>query len=489
MGTGSINEFAFSPCGHFLAVASQDGYLRVFNYDTMELVGIARSYFGGATCVCWSPDGKYVVFGGEDDLVTVYSPLDKRVVARGQGHKSWVTRVAFDRFNMSYGDVPDGLDFSGSDEEDAVAGGAMAVAAAAAAAAANSGHHHHHHHHPHHHHHSGHHHHHHHHHGGNSSHYRPRSSQTPSANSGDHGGGGGGQHVTCYRLGSVGEDTLLCLWDLTEDLLKKATLGCLASSSAGTSSLSNHNSLQQQQQKSLSPEATSSTASSSTAKSKKSGKDGGDSSEKNHTSLTQRLAALNLGGGSGGGGGSGSGGGGGGGGGNSGSGGKEHKRNFSLTASKSDKAKDKGGGGGSSGAATPTGGGATGAGTAGAEYVKLGSVKSYINEKRNFKKGWSVLNFSLFFCFVFVQAQCPRLMDVPLVEPLVSKKVSHERLTALAFLEECLVTACQDGYVCTWARPGRGVSESRVPPTSVCTVLDARLNVHVLLLRRCCWIL
>lgn len=22
-------------------------------------------------CVCWSPDGKYIVAGGEDDLVTV----------------------------------------------------------------------------------------------------------------------------------------------------------------------------------------------------------------------------------------------------------------------------------------------------------------------------------------------------------------------------------------------------------------------------------
>ena len=30
------------------------------------------------------------------------------------------------------------------------------------------------------------------------------------------------------------------------------------------------------------------------------------------------------------------------------------------------------------------------------------------------------------------------------------------RLTSLVFREECIVTACQDGYVCTWARPGRG---------------------------------
>ena len=34
------------------------------------------------------------------------------------------------------------------------------------------------------------------------------------------------------------------------------------------------------------------------------------------------------------------------------------------------------------------------------------------------------------------------------------KKIAHERLTSLVFREDCLVTACQDGYVCTWARPG-----------------------------------
>lgn len=67
----SINEFCFSPCGSMLAIVSQDGFLRVFHYDTMELLGIARSYFGGFLCVCWSPDSKYIVVGGEDDLVTV----------------------------------------------------------------------------------------------------------------------------------------------------------------------------------------------------------------------------------------------------------------------------------------------------------------------------------------------------------------------------------------------------------------------------------
>ena len=49
----AVNEFSFSPCGKYLAVASQDGYLRVFYYNTMKLTGQARSYFGGLLCVAW----------------------------------------------------------------------------------------------------------------------------------------------------------------------------------------------------------------------------------------------------------------------------------------------------------------------------------------------------------------------------------------------------------------------------------------------------
>ena len=29
-------------------------------------------------------------------------------------------------------------------------------------------------------------------------------------------------NVTCYRFGSVGQDTLICLWDITEDILKQS---------------------------------------------------------------------------------------------------------------------------------------------------------------------------------------------------------------------------------------------------------------------------
>ena len=47
-------------------------------------------------CVCWSPDGRYIVTGGQDDLVSIWSLEESMLVARCQGHNSWVTAVAFD---------------------------------------------------------------------------------------------------------------------------------------------------------------------------------------------------------------------------------------------------------------------------------------------------------------------------------------------------------------------------------------------------------
>jgi WD40 repeat protein len=41
-------------------------------------------------------DGKYILTGGEDDLVQVWSMEDRKVVAWGEGHNSWVSGVAFD---------------------------------------------------------------------------------------------------------------------------------------------------------------------------------------------------------------------------------------------------------------------------------------------------------------------------------------------------------------------------------------------------------
>lgn len=172
----SINEFCFSPCGSMLAIVSQDGFLRVFHYDTMELLGIARSYFGGFLCVCWSPDAKYIVVGGEDDLVTVWSLHERRVVARGQGHRSWVSVVAFDPYtSYSHCDSPD---FSDDENQTISNGYSNSKAGHSNDVAENLP--------------------------VNNSKRSVRNSYRDSLSAEKIG--------TSYRLGSVGQDTQLCLW-------------------------------------------------------------------------------------------------------------------------------------------------------------------------------------------------------------------------------------------------------------------------------------
>ncbi|KAH9945801.1 WD40 repeat-like protein [Epithele typhae] len=87
----SIVDFVFSPDAKFLAAISEDGCLRVIDTVAEQLVDCYASYFGAFTCVAWSP-----TTGGQDDLVTIFSPWEQRVIARCQGHSSFVSGVGFD---------------------------------------------------------------------------------------------------------------------------------------------------------------------------------------------------------------------------------------------------------------------------------------------------------------------------------------------------------------------------------------------------------
>ncbi|EPS41467.1 hypothetical protein H072_4617 [Dactylellina haptotyla CBS 200.50] len=92
----AINAFAFSPDHKHLAVVSEDGRLCIINILKEQLLDVFNSYYGGLLCVCWSPDGRYILTGGQDDLISIWSFVDRRIVARCSGHHSWVTNLAFD---------------------------------------------------------------------------------------------------------------------------------------------------------------------------------------------------------------------------------------------------------------------------------------------------------------------------------------------------------------------------------------------------------
>ncbi|KAF7295514.1 Catabolite repression protein creC [Mycena indigotica] len=92
----SVVDFVFSPDVKHVAAISEDGCLRVIDALAEQLVDCYASYFGALTSVAWSPDGRFILTGGQDDLLTLFSPWEQRVVARCQGHSSFVSAVAFD---------------------------------------------------------------------------------------------------------------------------------------------------------------------------------------------------------------------------------------------------------------------------------------------------------------------------------------------------------------------------------------------------------
>ncbi|KDN49018.1 hypothetical protein RSAG8_02371, partial [Rhizoctonia solani AG-8 WAC10335] len=91
----SVVDFVFSPDVRYVAAISEDGCLRIIDALSETLMDVYQAYFGALTCIAWSPDGRYILTGGQDDLVTVLSPWEQRIVARCQGHLSFDNRLIF----------------------------------------------------------------------------------------------------------------------------------------------------------------------------------------------------------------------------------------------------------------------------------------------------------------------------------------------------------------------------------------------------------
>ncbi|KAE9549628.1 hypothetical protein FO519_007169 [Halicephalobus sp. NKZ332] len=385
IGSGSaVNEFEFFQGDNLLlAVVSQDGFLRIFDYQKMELMGLMKSYFGGLLCLSWSPDGKLIATGGEDDLLTIYSVTEKRVICRGQGHKSWISKISFDPYSTGLSTAVSSSSIEGF--EDNINGTNIVYTTASVnkygyEEPLN---------------------------GTTEPHkFPPTINIVPSPNS------NGGTFSTefddvilkknasisnnsmnfvgmdqsqsstfsAYRIGTVGHDTQLLLWDLSEDVLSNPLIR--KSSVLITAPVGLSPGVLEQQGMSAS---TSSDGGDSAR--------GGQSTEFNNSGSTKNKLK------------------------------KLHKRGFSF------------------------GNRLTRAVGATSSQQQNGHING------NSPNGKETSG-------IFGSPICPKMNEVPLIEPILNKKIAHERLTVLFFREECIVTGCQEGLICTWARPGRGRKNS-----------------------------
>ena len=418
IGHGAINMFGFSPNSTHLAVASQDGFLRVYDFHKQELYGRMRSYFGALLCMCWSPDGRYTVTGGEDDLITVWSFEHRKVVARGEGHKSYIGAIAFDSYTTVL--PPSRKSSTGNpSEQDTVP---------------------------------------------NPLHAESKSSVHSSLSRGV-------SEVDlsrdiAYRLGSVGQDTQLCLWDLSGDTLKLRR-----PFSRSRSRVSRHTSRHDSQ-----PEDSAGSKDSRGLPLQE-----GAAKENDHAQESVELRDLRV------------------------------PNHIASTIVVTDTSKEETSLSNSSKRTSPSKELNRDSTTLSVDpdhfnkesspsVTSQSSVKSNGKKEKKLKKDKSEkkvkihekrhsLRDPMKKVIKFVggighhgnhqESEARRsvgnfetcnsddiaskMHDVNLMEPLVAKKISQERLTDLIFREDCIITACHEGFIQTWARPGTELPPEAVP--------------------------
>ncbi len=383
-----------------------------------------RSYYGALLCVCWSPDGRYVVTGGEDDFINVWSFVHRRVVARGEGHRSYVNAVAFDPYTTVLPEkgLMTSSRFSLCSSED----GVPPPAATSAQSKTSVEH----------------------------------SSETSSPKLGRvrvDGSVRARGAMVAYRLGSVGQDTQLCLWDLSGDVLRlrrpfsrsRSRLSRQASRPQSITELLHSPSLDRkllaQKQSESSREKVSTDEKEVVEKRNSSGI---REASTNHvppgsTEGTKHDAAESQ----------------------TEPSGDRHQNSNLLSTDKtgssfsdvrepspstaSEQSSEKGGGGSGKKERKQK--------NRGEKKVKL--VRDPVKKVMRFVGGMGGGGHH-YRREVAAFETCnsddiaPKMHEVNSVEPLIAKKISLERLTAVVFREDCIVTACQEGFVQTWVRPG-----------------------------------
>lgn len=93
-----VNHVMFSPDGRYLASASFDKKVKVWDPKTGKLLNTLHGHVGSVYQLTWSPDSRFIASASKDSTVKVWKPLSKNAQFTLSGHADEVYAVDWSPF-------------------------------------------------------------------------------------------------------------------------------------------------------------------------------------------------------------------------------------------------------------------------------------------------------------------------------------------------------------------------------------------------------
>ena len=93
-----VNQMAFSPDGRYIASASFDKKVKVWDGATGKLLNTLHGHVGAVYQITWSPDSRFIASASKDSTVKIWRPLGKKALHTLSGHLDEVYSIDWSPF-------------------------------------------------------------------------------------------------------------------------------------------------------------------------------------------------------------------------------------------------------------------------------------------------------------------------------------------------------------------------------------------------------